>query len=295
MLRLIAVFVLVCLFNGLQVQALTCLCTGSTCANNVTTCTDATEICYAAVIRLKDGNTRIEKGCKDRAECTTTDFCPVRAEGSVCAKFGCCTYGRCVANYTLGVDFETPTPSPTPSTTQKPLMAKSSSLEPSSSVVPMTTKPEMAATSTDQAKMPATSTVQEKMPTTSTVQEKMAATSTVQEKMPATSTVQENLPATSTVQAERTSEPVMPTPKMTAVKPMTSAQPEMKSTKESMMPSVQIAPSGSTDRIATKHVFNTDNVILPQDTRPTCSSASGRVFSLGAFVPVAIGLLCGMF
>ena len=62
-------------------------------------------------------------GCKARDECATVDFCPVRAEGSVCAKFGCCTYDRCVANYTLGADLETPTPS----------------------VVPMTTEPEMAA------------------------------------------------------------------------------------------------------------------------------------------------------
>ena len=244
-------------------------------------------------------------GCKETDECKTIDFCPVRADGSVCAKFGCCTYDSCVANYTLGVDFQTPTPSPTPSTTKKPLMAKSSSLEPSSSVVPMTTKPEMAATSTDQAKIPATSTdqakmpitstVQEKMPATNTVQEKMPATSTVQEKMPATSTVQEKMPATSTIQAEMTSKPVMPTDKMTAVKPMTSAQPEMKSTKENMMSSVRIAPSGSVERIATKHVLKTVQIGPEPDTRPTCPGASGRVFSLGTFVLVAIGLLCGMF
>ena len=252
-------------------------------------------------------------GCKETDECKTTDFCPVRAEGSVCAKFGCCTYDRCVANYTLGVDFQTP--SPTPSTTQKALMAKSSSLEPSSSVVPMTTKPEMAATSTDQAKipatstdqakmpitstvqekMPATNTIQEKMPATSTVQEKMPATSTVQEKMPATSTVQEKMPATSTIQAEMTSKPVMPTDQMTAVKPMTSAQPEMKSTKENMMSSVRIAPSGSVERIATLVVLKTVQVGPKPDTRPTCPGASGRVSSLGTLVLVAIGLLCGMF
>jgi hypothetical protein len=53
-------------------------------------------------------------GCKARDECKTADFCPVRAEGSVCAKFGCCTYDRCVANYTLGADLETPTPSVVP-------------------------------------------------------------------------------------------------------------------------------------------------------------------------------------
>jgi hypothetical protein len=75
---------------------------------------------------------------------------------------------------------------------------------------------------------------------------------------------------------------------------MTSAQPEMKSTKENMMSSVRIAPSGSMDRIATKHVLKTVQ-IAPQDTRPTCPGASGRVFSLSAFVLVAIGLLCGMF
>jgi hypothetical protein len=156
----------------------------------------------------------------------------------------------------------------------------------------------MAATSTDQAKMPATSTVQAKIPATSTVQEKMPATSTVQEKMALTSTVQEKMVATSTVEAEMTSKPVMPTAKMTTVKPMTSAQLEMKSTMENMMSSsmssVRIAPSGSMDIIATKHVLKTVQ-IAPQDTRPTCPNASGRVFSLSASVLVAIGLLCGMF
>ncbi|CAB4029312.1 Hypothetical predicted protein [Paramuricea clavata] len=58
----LAVFVLASLFSGLHGQALTCLCTGSTCANGVTTCTEDNELCYAAVIRLKDASTRIEKG-----------------------------------------------------------------------------------------------------------------------------------------------------------------------------------------------------------------------------------------
>ncbi|CAB4029314.1 Hypothetical predicted protein, partial [Paramuricea clavata] len=169
----------------LQVQALTCLCTGSTCVDNVTTCSDVNDLCYTAVIiNLQDNTTRIEKGCKPRDECALADYCPVRQVTNVCAIFGCCSNDRCVANYTLVENFQTPT----------------------SSVVPMTTKSEMVATSTV----------------------------------------------------------------------------------SSSMSSVRIAPS----RIGTTHVSSSVGFV---DTRPTSPNASGRVFSSGVFVIVAIGLLCGMF
>jgi hypothetical protein len=53
------------------------------------------------------------------------------------------------------------------------------------------------------------------------------------------------------------------------------------------MSSVSITPSGSTD--------GTKPVSKSIDTRPPCANASERVFSLGVFILVAIGLLCGMF
>ena len=76
--------------------------------------------------------------------------------------------------------------------------------------------------------------------------------------------------ATGTVQAETTSKPVM------------------SSSMSSSMSSVWIVPS----RIGTTQVSPSVGLV---DTRPTSPNASGRVFSLGALVLVAIGLLCGMF
>ncbi|CAB3985119.1 Hypothetical predicted protein [Paramuricea clavata] len=272
----LTVFVLAYLFNGLQVQALTCLCTGSTCANNETTCTDATEICYAAVIRLKDGNTRTEKGCKDRAECTTTDFCPIRKEGSVCAKFGCCTYDRCVVNYTLGVDFETPTPSPTPSPTPTPTPSPTPTPTPSPTPTP-TPSP---------TPKPTPSSTPSPTPTISETGQKLTCLCTG-------STCNLGVKTCTLVNEVCYAAVIRLKDNSTRIEKGCKARDECKNT--------DFCPVRAEGSICAKFGCCTYdrcvvNYTLGVDFEtPNPTSTSGRVFGLGAFVLIPIGLLCGMF
>ncbi len=49
-------------FSFLGLDAITCLCTGTACQKNTTTCGDASEICFAAEIRHGDGTVTVDKG-----------------------------------------------------------------------------------------------------------------------------------------------------------------------------------------------------------------------------------------
>ena len=109
-------------------------------------------------------------------------------------------------------------------------------------------------------------------------------------------TTKPEMVATSSLQPKMTTEPMRPTTKMSAVKPKTSAQPEVKSTgsKEKMMSSsvkdVKPSPSGTTN-VLDSQILVTKKP-LDHDPRPTC--ASGRVFGLSAIVLIVVGLLCNM-
>lgn len=179
-----------------------------------------------------------------------------------CAKYGCCNYDRCVANYTVGVDFDMPSSSYVPSPSTEPSMVNSPTplLEPSSAVVPMASEPENPATSSVKAK----------------ISPEMAIASSAPE-----AKITSEIPAAS---------PFMT--KITSV-PMTSVQPEMQSTegKEVLMPTSEQEMKPSLT--ISGGVFKSQ--VLEPVEEETCPNGSRRLLNVGTLLVVAVGLLCSIF